>query len=69
MKDNLVEKEALFTCFLTLTSGKSNALDFEEFDELMDSVYHKSLKEAQKRKIFSLMDSNNKGSISISQFL
>ena len=69
MKDNLVEKEALFTCFITLTSGKSNSLDFEEFEELMDYVYHKQLKESQKRKIFSMMDSNNKGSISISQFL
>lgn len=54
---------------ITRLNLRAASIEYEEFDKLMDRTYNKMLTERQKKDIFTLMDSNSKGSISISQFL
>jgi Ion transport protein len=69
VEDHLKEKEALFTCYLSLTEGQSRSLGLPDLEKLLNYTYTGNLMREQIRQIFQQMDVNGKGKFSINDFL
>lgn len=69
IKDSLREKEALFTCYTTMTKANGAEMNHNHWRALLDEVYKKKLTSDQINHIFMLLDTNKTSTLSINQFL